>query len=61
MNQPILDKEDYKFMLENLPKSKTRTKIDVILQIIELGEKFENDNIEVRKILENLEKEEKGE
>lgn len=56
MNNPILEKEDYKIILKNLPKCNTRIKIDTIIKIIELGEKFEKDNIEVRKVLETLEK-----
>lgn len=56
MNNPILEKEDYKFILDNLPDSKTKVKIDTIIKIIELGEQFEKDNIEVRKVLEELEK-----
>lgn len=58
MNNPILEKEDYKVILESLPECDTKVKIDTIIKIIELGEQFEKDNIEVRKVLETLNKKE---
>ena len=41
MNNPILEKEDYKVILESLPECDTKVKIDTIIKIIELGEQFE--------------------